>query len=212
MAQMNRKLIYGGLGIVVVAAWVMTSSEPTAGQKSRSIPRPKAAKAAGFTEEDYSAKFDRLNEPPRDAFMPVVARSGGSAIGPNVVPAEFAGGEVDWVFTGRFVEDGVPRALVENKSSGEWVFLGAGQSWKSCSVQSIGPDSLTLQGRSGRTATLTPVTEYEDLTPSGSGALRPFAPPVSGEIGRGVALRPEPTGNDFSNNNRRMDQDANEEE
>lgn len=143
----------GGLGL---AAFVMTEPEqPSASTaKSSSKKKKSTAKAteAQFTQEDFDAVFKPVNDKPKNSFVPIVARHSGigSAEGlANAIPVEMTGGEPNWVYTGSAETDGVPMALIENRTSGEAVFLKRGERWKSAFVQQITPFSVVMRGPNG---------------------------------------------------------------
>jgi hypothetical protein len=197
-----------GLG---AAGYFLTEPEATKGGSVKAAPRKKAAVKPGntsvvFTEEDEKASFNRVSEPPRDAFRPIVARRGGIGGGDglaNGLPADFAGGEGNWVYTGSAEIDGVTSALLENRTSGEGVFLKRGERWKSASVISVGNRSIVMRGPSG-TRTFTMVDEESApgrmassssggtfATSGGNNGFAPVNPGLRGPIGS----LPVPSGN-----------------
>lgn len=197
-----------GLG---AAGFFLTEPETTKGSSLKATPRKKAAVKPGatsvvFTEEDSKATFNRVSEPPRDAFRPIVARRGGIGGGDglaNGLPSDFTGGEGNWVYTGSAEIDGVTSALLENRTSGEGVFLKRGERWKSASVISVGSRSIVMRGPSG-TRTFTMVEEEAvdsriasnngaggTFASSGSNGFAPVNPGLRGPIGS----LPMPSGN-----------------
>jgi hypothetical protein len=175
-------IFWVAIGGLAIAAFVLTTPpEATAPTRSKVATKKAATKAnAGpFTEADTRAKFTPVNDPLKNAFRPVVAQrsaSIGFSSGPmNAVPAEFAGGEGSWIYTGSAEIDGVPVALIENRSTNDGVFLKAGERWKSLVVRRITPNSVVLLGPSG-TVTLTPVDDQA----TGGGAPAPLQGQIQG--------------------------------
>lgn len=151
-----------GLG---TAGFVLTSPEEGVAPKAKAPRTSKSAvakKGSTFTKEDEEASFKPLNVTFKNSFRPVVIRSsGGFGSGEgaaNMIPPDFAGGSTGWVYTGSAEIDGAPSALLENRSTGDGVFLRAGERWKSASVVKITPTSVIMDGPSG-TKTFTLVDE-----------------------------------------------------
>lgn len=157
MAKVSRPIVYTALfGVVAYAAVVLTEPEPAPGTGRRTPAGSREAAAQGqFLPEDYSASFAKLNEPARNAFKPLVARSRGANAGENArvdaVPADFAGGDPNWLYTGNAEVDGLNVALLENSVTGESVFLAAGDVWKQAVLSTIGIDAIVMVGPGGTT-------------------------------------------------------------
>lgn len=195
--KVSRPMLYTLLAALVVAAWVVASEDPSAsktksagvGARSRS-----STKETPFTEEDHKARYSRVNEPTKNAFKPIVARltaAGGGVMAPDAVPADLAGGDPNWFYTGTAIVDGVPTALMENRATLEGEFVKHGQAWKRAKVAQIGPDALVLTGATGRQYTLRlAMPSYDEVTGSPIDGLRPLQP-LSGPIGGNVAIQPE---------------------
>lgn len=163
-----------GLG---AAAYVFTTpEEPTTARK---VQRPAAKKTqleGGFLEEDYKAKFAKVSDPVKNAFLPQVVSSKGGVAGPNTLP----GGS--WVFTGTAELNGSRSALVENASTGEGRFLSVGDAWETFTVASIRDTALVLRGPDGSSRTVSVEGEVQGMeggepplvlsTPAGAGPLR----------------------------------------
>lgn len=189
MAKVNRMVIYVGILAVGIAGFVLTAP-PELPERSSTRKRPTAKKtevAEVFTKEDYAAKFDRLNEPVKNAFKPLIVRASASALQgelrPNQVPIAFADGEGTWYYTGTAVVDQVPTALVENQSTGEATFLKVGQRWKNATVARITPTTLTLAGPGGKSLTLELLADpviTDDFTGLSVEPLNPLNGPING--------------------------------
>lgn len=194
MAKVSRPVLYVGIGAVAVAAWFFANGGSTPRSSRTRTATPRSAKAAQdlFTPEDRTARFAALNEKPRNAFMPVVARSmGSSALGlaANSVPAELAEGDANWVYTGTAIVDEAPTALLENRVSFEGEFVKQGQKWKHATIARIAPGSLTLSSPNGKQYVLRLVDPFVEEQPQGIG-LRPVNPALSGPI----AIQPQAAG------------------
>ena len=140
------------------AAYVLTTPEaPGKKTPTTQSSRKKSESQSLFTEADYKAKFDPLNTPTKNAFMPLVVRSGGGSGNagiPNAVPTDFTGGEGGWTYTGTASVDGRIQAVVENQGTGQGDFLSVGQAWKKSKVVAVTDSSLVLEGDSGQQVTI----------------------------------------------------------
>ena len=140
---------------VAVAGFALTEPEQTKTSAIKAVTKKKPSAKPGevvYTKEDYDAQFKPVNVEAKNSFVPIVARKGGigSADGlANAVPTDMTGGEANWVYTGSAETDGVPMALIENRSTGDAVFLKRGERWKSAFVQQITPFSIVLRGPNG---------------------------------------------------------------
>jgi hypothetical protein len=145
-------IVIAGIG---VAAFALTEPEPTKSSGIKALSKKKSSSKSGdsqFTKEDYEAVFKPVNDKPKNSFVPIVARHGGigSADGlANAIPIDMTGGEPNWIYTGSAETDGVPTALIENRTSGDAVFLKRGERWKSSFVERITPYSVVLRGPNG---------------------------------------------------------------
>ena len=182
---------------VGVAAYVFTTPEETPKAKSTKPNNTrKAATATLITEEDLKAKFERVNNPVKNAFMPVIKKNMGElAQNPSALPAEFTGGESGWAYTGTAEVDGRIQAVVENQSTGQGDFLSVGQNWKKAKVVAVTESTLILEGMSGQQVTV----KMQEKLSSSSMMAGGFAPvnvgpsALSGQIGP-VAVRPDGAG------------------
>lgn len=195
MAKNNRLLIYGGVAVLAVAGFVMTSPPDTldknAGRKTSSgKSSARGVKIEVFTEEDEKATFVRLNEPTDNAFDPIVKQKSSSSSSnslPNQIPPEFVGGKLTWFFTGTAYINDVPTATIENTATGTWEYLRVGQKFMDAKVEQITPMTVVLSGVSGtKTVKLMDdrpiIDDYADL--SGSQPLNPLAGPIGLEAAK----------------------------
>ncbi len=184
MSLIKKPIFWIGVVALGAVAWVATAPEEAgSGISTRKPTAKKSAVKKGqvaFLEEDDDAKFEPVNIELKNSFQPVIARrSGGFGAGEgqaNAIPPEFAGGDSGWFFTGNAEIDSVPTALLENRSSGEGVFLKAGDRWKSCTIAQILPDSVVMKGPSG-TKTFALVNEERPKALAGGFAPLPVAVP-----------------------------------
>ncbi|MBS1714243.1 MAG: hypothetical protein JST30_07885 [Armatimonadetes bacterium] len=154
-----RPLTWVALAALGIAGYVMTEPEQSKAPKTTSS-RPKkksttAAKEEVFTKEDTTATFSPVKDQVKNSFRPIVAKSGrfGGADGmANVLPGDFTGGDGSWVYTGSVETDGVMMALIENRATGDAVYLKRGERWKSSYVVDITEDSVVMRGPSGEKA------------------------------------------------------------
>ncbi len=169
---LQKPIFLVGVALVFVMAFVLT--QPDAAKVVSSKSKPMAKKKTSlksevvFTKEDELANFKPVNSSAKNSFVPVVARHSGvgSADGlANAIPVDMTGGEANWVYTGTADTDGVRVALIENRSTGDAVFLKRGERWKSAIVLSISEYSVILKGPGG-TRTLGLVDE--ELKTTGS--------------------------------------------
>lgn len=217
--KVSRTFIYLVLGLVVVGAWQL-APPPSSGRKSSTVRieggTPRRATNDVFTPEDYTAKFARVTEVPKDVFRPLVipvsAVNSLVALSPELVPTGLAGGEANWAYTGTAIIDGVPIALIENRQTLDGAFLKQGDGWKGAVVAEITPDTVTLVGSTGRSVTLRlPMPSYDEegtlsggvvpaspsaaQTPGSRGVpsgTRPLDPRLSGPIGQ-ISISPGAT-------------------
>lgn len=212
MAKANRTYIYIGVVALAIAGFVLTAPpEAPAGKSStrRKPPAKKAAVAETFTEEDFNAKFERLNEPIKNSFKPLVVRkAGGQSQGqlmPNQVPIDFTQGDGSWFYTGTAVVDQIPTALVENRTTGEAVFLKVGQKWLASTVTRITPTTLSLSGPSGKSLTLELLVDPAISDEFTGMSVEPINP-LSGPIGtRPPSLRAETPERNTRETNEKLD-------
>lgn len=190
--------------LLLAAAGVIgyIATEPDGATPKRSQPKSaQRSEATGdeITQEDRTAKFLPVNLSERNAFKPLIARQpagmGGALMAdPSLIPPLFAGGEANWAYTGTAQIDGVSMALIENRQTGEGVFLRLGEQWKSMKIAAIGEESIDVVGPDGDRRTLRlgglpsgPIEEegLEPATVSG---------PIPGltAVPQGVASQPPP--------------------
>ncbi|MBV6458126.1 MAG: hypothetical protein HONBIEJF_01249 [Fimbriimonadaceae bacterium] len=179
-------LAVGGIGYMATEG---EAKKPNVVPKVATRKVSTSKKASAFTDEDRKAQFAPVNITFKNAFQPIVARkSGGFGSGEgsaNGLPTDFTGGVAGWIYTGSAEIDGVAMALLENRTTGEGVFLKSGERWKSAAVVSIYPDSVVMRGPSG-TKTFSVVNDLPNSRTNSSTPLRPNVPQnLQGDIRRG---------------------------
>lgn len=198
MAKISKPVIYLMVAAVGLSAYTFMSGPTTTGKSDIKAAerKSKSKKEDLFTKEDYEIQFARLDEPAKNAFTPLVARSSAKvAPGPDVIPPDFTGGDPNWVFTGTTDIDGRQSALFENKVTFESEFVSTGERWKNCTIRQISEGQVALSAKTGKHVTLELVSEFDDsmmMAGQSQAGMRPVNPALSGPIGgREFAVRPE---------------------
>ncbi len=180
------------IAVLALAAWFALSPMLFPETFKRTVKKPSASKVTKkgvvlYTEEDEKAHFEPVAVPLKNAFKPLVAKvvtARAATIQVNNVPPEFAGGEANWTYTGSAEVDGVLQALLENKSTGEDVFLRVGDTWKGISVEEITDDSLILASvETGNEKVLKLPTEEVGPAAGPAGFAPANVGPLRGNIG-----------------------------
>ncbi|MCX7799758.1 MAG: hypothetical protein N2109_05380 [Fimbriimonadales bacterium] len=197
----SRKFVWTMVGIVTLGSVVYLNQEPERPKSAGRASRAAATKATdGFTKEDYEAKFPSVALKARNPFVPLVASKRGKGSLAGGIPASLTGGDPNWVYTGMAEIDSVPMALLENRRTGEGVFLKHGEVWNGTRVVSIQPESLVLAGPDGLQRTVGAFTEEPaGGLPGGTvagGSLPPVTldPSLRGPIGPALGIQPENSG------------------
>lgn len=214
MPKVSRPVIYVSLFAVAVAAFVLTSEDESAPSaattRTRRAPAPKSV--AGFTEEDYAAKYPALNESSRNAFMPLVKRTepstlvGQPFVEGNAIPEDLAGGP-SWIYTGMAEVNGVKHGLVENSATGDGEFIKPGQRWKRATVLTVTPDTLTLMGSDGVVRRMRTLDDPTAMPSNRNPGLQPVNPGLTGPIGQ-PNLQVRPTAGNFGTEPNELDNGA----
>lgn len=158
MSLIQKPIFWVGVVGLAAVGWIATAPEQPTSKTGNAakLTRKKTTPKKGviqFEEADFKADFKPLNIELKNAFVPVVARKQGGFGGAdglaNAIPLDFTAGESGWVYTGNAEIDGVANALLENRSTGEGVFLRVGERWKSAAVSKILTDAVVMKGPSG---------------------------------------------------------------
>jgi hypothetical protein len=169
------KLLVGGL-VLIGVLFKLTESEAVVKKKSSTRPdgtvTASKKKKDEFRPEDYTAEFASLTETTKNSFKPVIASKNANtqltSLSPNGIPPLFAGGDPNWIYTGNMEVDGVPNALLENKSTGEGVFLRPKERWRKMVLREVGNDFIVLEGPNGyiKTVQLPSMEAFDMLSPA----------------------------------------------
>jgi hypothetical protein len=204
LKNLSKPMQFALFAVLALAAWIVLN--PGANEPKKASTKALASKTMPkgndvLIADDFMAKasdFEPIKAVAKNVFAPVikvVAKTGpgGKASQVNVVPPEFAGGEANWTYTGSAQIDGVLQALLENKTSGESVFLKVGDSWKGISVEEITDDSLVLD--SPVTGTTRKLELPPDVVTGPAAGPSGFAPaaapsPLQGNIGQ-MTVQPD---------------------
>ena len=196
-AQAAVILLLAAVAYVLGQPYLFPDAPAKAAKKSTLKPTSKK-KEDLYLAEDYKAHFDSVDQPLKDTFNPIikkVASTKTTSATVNVLPPEFAGGEQAWAYTGTAEIDGVVEALLENRTSGDNVFLKVGDTWKGITVQEITDDSLVLASPdTGMEKTFTLPTDDVTTGAGGPGGFAPAQisnPPLRGGIGP-LTAQPDP--------------------
>lgn len=228
MAKSNRLLIYGGLAALAVVGYFATEPDPEPAAEeettSRRSNRSSGSVARGleaFNEDDEKATFARLDEPVKNVFRPLVARSGaaggsgsGTTLAPNQIPPYLVGGETGWFYTGTAYLDNVPSVLIENAATGEGNYFRVGERFKNATISRITPNSVVMTGAQGVTATLVLIENRPIVDDPTQFASNQPLNPLTGPIGLNAndqsnSDRTRTSDETSANNNSRNNQDRN---
>ena len=203
MLKLSRPVIYSALGAIVVVAFLMTGEQPKKSSSTKAKTKKSSTVKRAETEflpEDYKkGGFQPIVIVSPNKFTPLVQKTKTSmdyALAPDSVPAELAGGDPNWVYTGTAELDGKPTALVENRVTGESEFVNQGQKWKRASISQILPQGLILAGPSGKKVKLTLSNGDSTILPGSSRYANGFQPVNPGGLrgpigGNGISVRPD---------------------
>ena len=189
----NRLLIYIAIGVVLgIIGYTATKPNPPSAKSKPAAKKSFAEATDPYLESDKLYKAPEVSvtaAKPKDVFMPLVSRksSHGSVDQPNAIPAEFAGGDSNWSYTGTGEIDSVPQALFENKTTGDAVYVQQGAHWKTAVVEAITPNTVLLTGPAGKKLLQLVTVDTPADTPP---ATAPLAPPMNGPIGGAAGTAP----------------------
>ncbi len=188
----SNPLVYMLVGLVVIALAYNFMGEDDSPTTTKKTKKTSSAKETDdiFTKEDYKAQFASLNKPIRNAFRPLIMKAGAGG-GPGGIPAVYANGEGNWIYSGCVWINGTKNALIENTQSGDGDWVKVGEPWKAAKVVSIGEEDLVLDGpggpvtlKLGQSGKETVVSSLPPATPNG----------ITGPIGGQMAFGNMPNG------------------
>lgn len=190
--KLTRPMIYGAVLVVGVGGFLLTQPEQVTRKgapKRNSRTTASSPTTEGITAEDRKAKFVRVTSPARNAFQPLVTKVTTQAQAnrrPNEFPLSLTGGTTPWYFTGTAIVNQVPRALVENNSTGEALFVGVGDAVGLARIVQVGPRFLVVTGKAGSSVRLDLLADLEpeegEAPPPVPGSFAPVTPTLSGPI------------------------------
>jgi hypothetical protein len=162
-------LVAGVIGYAVVV-----STEPDAAPHKVKKVATKSAQvdAAGFTKEDYTARFARYTARRRDPFQPKVMPHKTPTAAPASAKPKgndglaLTGTTGTWTLTGISAMDGAQSALIENGSTHETVFLTVGEQWHNYHVVAIEEQALVLVDDKGKQVRLA----FVEVVPTTNGS------------------------------------------
>lgn len=212
----NRTMIYGAVVVVGVAGFLATQPEQVTrkGAPKRTGRATTATTTTeGILQEDRDAKFARVTTQARNVFRPLVTKAATGAQPnrrPNEFPLALTGGTSPWFFTGTAIVNQVPRALVENNSTGEALFVGVGDGVGQARIVQVGPSFLVVSGKSGPTVRLDLLAdpEFDEAAAPAPvpGGFAPVTPSLNGPI---VGARSPGSGNLGARSNRNLTAEGN---
>jgi hypothetical protein len=189
MLKLSKPVLYMLLTTLVVAVYLIAT--PPAPTHHTKLPKPIVtvkATDAQFQPEDYTAHFAPTVLVTRNAFQPLVMRKSNllaqQLAAAGNIPAEFAGGDPNWICTGSAQVDGVLQGLIEKKTTSDGVFLKQGDHWKNCVVSQVMEDSVVLVGPGGEAKTIH-VKQDEASGEELDAGNNPVQPQLNGPIGGG---------------------------
>ncbi len=180
-------VIYLAIAAGVIAAYLVLSPSGTPTSSVTPVKSTKkSSKDAGqFGPADYAAlknPFPPASVAAIDAFNPLIKKTIlpphapiGKDGGPNELPLNLTGGEPNWYFTGCPSLDGVQTALLENTTSGESVYVKAGDAFKAARVQSVDISTIVLVGPNGASAKI-PILGFGETPGSSKSAVASNGP------------------------------------
>jgi hypothetical protein len=178
------------VGAIAYAGVVLT--EPKAPPAKKAVPRTTHTAAtatdasSNITPEDLAARVTRYESQKKaqDPVLPHVVTAHALAAAATAAGGSGAlsAGRGSWVLTGISAIDGTRSALLENGSTGESVFLKAGDKWNDLRVADVGVQSVAFVNAAGQRTELG-FPELDDQQKAG-GATPP--PGSRGGAGAGV--------------------------
>lgn len=196
MAEISRPLLYGGLAVLAVAAWIWSSEETVTPKKTKRAPTlKKNVVATEFLPADYDARFEHPKAKVKNLFMPLVLPPQTITVGIEGneaekkedllrIPGDLADGDGGWTYTGYASVDGVSMAVLENTAKKESGYVKEGQAWKKAKVRRITSESIVLTNEKGVDTVVlryNPVIEAQRKEKEkGSASANPAAPPPGG--------------------------------
>ena len=206
MAKISRPVLY--LAIIGIGAAAYIVMNPDTPAKTSTKPKTHARITTAnsqFLPVDYSTTFDAQVPLARNAFKPLVERRSSALLNAlaagGAIPPELTGGDANWVCTGSAEVDGIKQALLENKNSGDAVFVKQGDHWKNAVVSQVLDEAVVLVGDDGEPRTIHVQQDQTSTATADTGAdagTLPIRPQLNGVIGgnSGAQIQPLPAPTD----------------
>ncbi len=200
MALISRPVLYGGLiALAGGAFWWASGDSPNAALKTASS--KKVAKAGPqvdwtFPASETSVRFDPPKETVRNIFRPLlyVDKSAPKTEEDQLMklPANMAGGESGWCYTGMVEVNDVKMALLENATSHQAGYVKEGEGWKKSRIVTITTQSIVVAGPDGSEQTVFRFNANETPKPKQAPdpGFRPLelGPALRGQIGPNIEI------------------------
>ena len=182
--------------VVLIIGLALPSEEVPASRPKRKVTKKSSGAQAGLvTKADFTAKFPTFTERPVDAFRPAVFRRKpeptnlpSKITADGVVPGDL-GGDGNWVYTGQAQIDGATLGLLENRNSGEGVFVRPNENWNGNLIVTIADQFIVIRDKRGDLRTVK--IGGPEATPPPEPGVLPLRPTLQGAIGR-IDVQPLP--------------------
>lgn len=205
---LNNKYAVGVLAVIAVVVVGNAIVGMSSGSTSSPTPTPTThtttpTQHSLYSREDYSAKFPALSITPPDSFRPLIAGvqsvvSSAVANSNTDIPTIMTKNEPNWAFTGTTTLNGTKQVLFENGTTGQSNYISEGSHWKSCTVEAIQGDNVTLKSDSGTQLTLLMQADQQEAIAEKAAnnailvsPINPTIPAFSGPISNQFQLQPK---------------------
>lgn len=198
-----RAVVYCGLLALAGGLYFWSSDEPqpkdVANKPLATATNRTTRSSSAFLQADYNAHFEKPKVNARDLFLPAFKAPLATAQLPKPedlvqIPPGLAKGDANWRFTGVATVNGTRMALLENNSSHQSGFVKEGESWLTCTVKRITPESLVLVDQDGieQVVMRFNANATQKPPPVPESGLKPLdlGPTLNGEIGRNIQIQP----------------------
>lgn len=202
MAIISRPIGYSLLLAALAGAIWWSNSDPV------KPPKPNAKKGTSskgatknweFPASEVALRFDKPEGKLRDIFIPLVyvdksvIKSEQDEL--MKIPANMAGGEGDWAYTGMVEVDGSRMALLENGTTHQGGYVKTGDTWKKSRVVAISSASIVVEGPDGSQETVFRFNANQPPKPKPlpDAGFRPMdlSRALNGPIGSQIEITPE---------------------
>jgi hypothetical protein len=199
MAVISKPIIFLAIFAAAASIYVWSQPEPVAAKVAKKRVAKTAFDGWDFPPPDPGLRLPKPKNVSRDVFLPKVKvqrviRVAEAKDDLVAVPANLAGGEGGWAYTGMAEVDGVRMALLENSGTKQSGYVREGEDWKKAHVVGITTACIVLSDEKGTAQTIyrfnpndppkvkpLPNPGFAPLNPGGvptgpiGGAIRPIA-------------------------------------